>query len=307
MTNLYPNAQNVQKGDRDLKLADLKFSTNTEVISKLSSFKATLSGLWTNFQGGTVTVYDTAGTALVSDTITSGTANLSFVLPNVVNVSKTTPAIFTLKLDMVSNTVVNPNTLKLLFNASDVVARNYITNTNITPTTSAVSSVLTTVDAGTVTQVAQSFTPRLVQLNETTVSLGSVKFTPYNGNAYLKNMHLSLSGSNTDMYTELTLQDSGTVVATFLIESGSTLYDTNISAPALGVGITKTYDIVATLKTATTAANLSTGFVINLVSAGFESMNGIVITGAIVNPIASSVIEFVKAKPTISYVSSTKG
>ena len=44
MTNTYSNAQNVQKGDRDIKLADLKFSTTTDVISKISSFKAYLSG-----------------------------------------------------------------------------------------------------------------------------------------------------------------------------------------------------------------------------------------------------------------------
>ena len=307
MTNTYSNAQNVQKGDRDLKLADLKFSTTTDVISKISSFKATLSGsTWTNFQGGTVTVYNAAGTALVSDTIVSGTNTITFVLPDVVNVSKTTPVVFTLKLDQVSNVVASPNTLQLVFNASDVVARNFITNTNITPTASAVSSVLTTVAAGTVTNVATSFSPKLVQLDGSTVSLGTVKFTPYNGNAYLKNMYISLTGSNTNMYTELTLKDSGSTVATFM-DSGSTPYFTNLSAPALVAGDTKTYDIVATLKTASTAANLSTGFKIRLTSAGFESMNGIVITGTVASPTLSSTIEFVKAKPTVSYVTSTKG
>lgn len=308
MTNTYSNAQNVQKGNMDLKLADLKFSTTTDVISKLSSFKATLSGsAWTNFQGGTVTVYNASGTALVSDTVTSGTAQLTFVLPNVVNVSKTTPAIFTLKLDQVANVVTGGNTFKLLFATGDVVARNYITNNNIYPTTATVSSVLTVVNAGTVTNVAQSFSPKLVQLNGTTVSLGSVKFTPYNGNVYLKNMYLSLSGSNsTGVYTELTLQDSGTTVATFM-DNGTTPYFTNLSTTALVAGTTKTYTIVGTLKTATTADNLSTGFVINLTSAGFESMNGVVISGTVASPTLSSVIEFVKAKPTVSYVSSSKG
>ena len=307
MTNTYSNAQNVQKGDRDLKLADLKFSTTNDVISKITSFRATLSGsTWTNFQGGTVTVYNEAGNALVSETITSGTNYLSFVLPNVVNVSKTTPAIFTLKLDQVANSTVSPDTLQLLFAASDVVARNYITNTSITPTSNAVSSILSVVSAGTVTNVAQSFTPRLVQLNGTTVSLGSVKFTPYNGDAYLKNMYISLTGTSTDIYTELKLQDSGTTVATFM-DNGTTPYFTNLSAPALAAGVTKTYEIIATLKTATTAANLSNGFRISLTSAGFESMNGIVITGTVASPTLSSIIEFVKAKPTISYVSSSKG
>ena len=74
MTNTYSNAQNVQKSDRNIKLADLKFSTTTDVISKISSFQATITGLTystggntpNNFQGGTVTVYDAAGNALRS-------------------------------------------------------------------------------------------------------------------------------------------------------------------------------------------------------------------------------------------------
>lgn len=308
MINSSTGSKNVQRGDRNLKLADLKFSTTTDVISKISSFRADLSGTnMYNFQGGTVTVYDAAGTALVSQTITSGTSQLAFVLPNTVNVSKTAPAIFTLKLDQVANAVATWDILQLLFSTWGVVARNFITNNSIYPTSSAVSSVLTVVDVATVTQVAQSFTPRLVQLDGTTVSLGSVKFTPYNGNAYLKNMYISLTGSNTAMYTELTLKDSGTVVATFL-DDGNSPYFTNLSAPVIAAGTTKTYDLVATLKTATTAANLSTGFKISLTSAGFESANGIAITGTVAsNPVLSSVIEFVKAKPTISYVTSTKG
>jgi len=306
MTNTYSNAQNVQKGDRDLKLADLKFSTTTDVISKISSFKVNLAGTGlTNFQGGTVTVYDAAGTALVSDSITTATY-LTFLLPDTVNVSKNAPVIFTLKLDQVANSVLANDSFAMSFYTTGVVAKNFITNNNIYPTAPTTSSVLTVVDAGTVTNVATSFTPKLVQLDGTTVSLGTVKFTPYNGNAYLKNMYLSLSGSNTDMYTELVLKDSGTTVATFL-DNGTTPYFTNLSAPALAAGDTKIYDIVATLKTATTAANLSTGFAINLTSAGFESMNGIVITGTVASPTLSSVIEFVKSKPTISYVSSQKG
>jgi len=91
------------------------------------------------------------------------------------------------------------------------------------------------------------------------------------------------------------------------MDNGTAPYITNISAPALTAGLTKTYDLVATLKTATTAANLSTGYRINITSAGFESMNGVVISGTIVNPAATPVIEFVKTKPTVSYVSSSKG
>ena len=59
MTNTYSTNQNVQANDMAVKLADLKFSTTTDVISKIQSFKATLSGsTWTNYQGGTVTVYN---------------------------------------------------------------------------------------------------------------------------------------------------------------------------------------------------------------------------------------------------------
>ena len=262
MTNTYSNAQNVQKGDRDLKLADLKFSTTTDVISKISSFKANLSGTnMYNFQGGTVTVYDANGTSLVSDTITSGTSQLTFVLPNVVNVSKTTPAIFTIKLDQVANATLSGDVFKLLFLTGNVVAKNYITNNEIYPTADTTSSILTVRDAGTVTTVAQSFSPKLVQLNGTTVSLGTLKFKPFNGNAIIKNVYLDLSGySLTDMpYSEVVLKDSGTTIATFVNDGNNILFATSINKE-LSVDVTKVYDIVATLKNATTAANLGTGF-----------------------------------------------
>jgi hypothetical protein len=308
MTNTYSNAQNVQKGDRDIKLADLKFSTTTDVISKISSFRVDLSGSTiTNFQGGTVTVYDAAGTALVSESITTATY-LTFVLPNVVNVSKTAPAIFTIKLDQVANAVASGDALKLLFATGNVVAKNFITNNNIYPSAPAVSSVITVKDAGTVTTVAQSFTPRLQQLNGSTVSLGTLKFTTFNGNAYIKDIYLALSGySATEMpYTEVTLQDSGLNIATFINDGNNTLFATNINK-LLTVGITKTYSIVATLKTATTAANLGTGFKMILTTGQFESMNGFAITASSLPQVVSPVIELVNAKPTVSYVSSSKG
>ena len=50
MANTYSNAQNVQKGDRDITLADLKFSTTNDVISKITSFRADIVGTaWTGF------------------------------------------------------------------------------------------------------------------------------------------------------------------------------------------------------------------------------------------------------------------
>lgn len=309
MTNTYSNAQNVQKGDRDIKLADLKFSTTTDVISKISSFKADLSGsTWTNFQGATVTVYDEAGTSLVSDTITSGTSQLTFVLPNTVNVSKSDSAIFTLKLDQIANATVNPNSLKLIFNTGTVVAKNYITNNSIYPTAATTSSVITVVDAGTVTTVAQSFNAKLLQLDGSTVSLGTLKFKPFNGNAILKSVYLTLSGySLTEMpYSEVTLKDSGTLVATFVNDGNNNLFATNINKE-LSVDVTKTYDVVATLKNATTSTNLGSGFVMNLTTGGFESMNGIAIYSSPVPATVTPAIELVKAKPTVSYVSSQKG
>ncbi len=316
MTNTYSNAQNVQKSDRNIKLADLKFSTTTDVISKISSFQATITGLTystggntpNNFQGGTVTVYDAAGNALVSDTIVSGTPTLHFVLPNVVNVSKTAPVVFTLKLDQVSNVVVANDTLNLIFSTGGVVARNYITNNSIYPSAATTSSTLTVVGAGTVTTVAQSFSPKLVQLDGSTVSLGTLKFQPFNGDVYLKNINLVLSGySTTNMpYSEVTVKDSGTTIATLINNGNNNLFATNINA-ILTAGNTKTYDVVATLKSASTSGDLGTPFVMNLTTGDFESMNGVVIHALPMPVTVSSSTTLVNAKPTISYLSSSKG
>lgn len=316
MTNTYSNAQNVQKGDRDVKLADLKFSTTTDIISKVSSFSADYTGYTystgsntpTNFQGGTVTVYDANGVALVSQTISASNAHLNFVLPSVVNVSKTSPATFTLKIDQIANTVTGNDTLILNF-GTGIVARNFITNNNIYPTAAAASSTVTVVAAGTVTTVAQSFNAKLLQLNGSTVSLGTLKFKPFNGNATLKNVYLRLSGySTTDLpYSEIVLKDSGVVVASLLNSGTNNMFPfaTNINQ-TMTVDVTKTYDVVATLKNATTSGNLGSSFKLILLSAGFESMNGVTIQASPVNAIVSSITEFVKAKPTISLTSFTR-
>jgi hypothetical protein len=84
------------------------------------------------------------------------------------------------------------------------------------------------------------------------------------------------------------------------------LFATNINKE-IAVDATKVYDVVATLKNATAAANLGTSFKFILLTGGFESLNGAVINTSPLNVVVSSVIELVKAKPTVSYVSSQKG
>lgn len=310
MTNTFTNAQNVQKGDRDIELAALKFSTTTDVISKVSSFLAEVTGLnIANLQGGTVTVYDAAGTALVSDTISTSTTKLHFTLPSTVNVSKTAPVTFTLKVDQIANSASGGDTLKLLFATGDVVAKNFITTNPIYPTAAAIGSMLTVLTNGSVSTIAQSFTPRLVQLDGSTVSLGTLKFKPFNGNAIVKNIYLRLSGYNAGEvpYSLVVLKDSGTVVAEFVSDDVNHILSVTNMNKQLSVDVTKVYDVVATLKDATSSGQLGSTFKFILTTGQFESMNGMAITASPLGGIVSSVVELVKAKPTISYVSSQAG
>lgn len=73
-SNTNTSAKTVQKNDMDITLADLEFSTTTDIVSKVYSFRATFAGTNPhNFAGGVVTVYDKNGAALVSDNIETNT------------------------------------------------------------------------------------------------------------------------------------------------------------------------------------------------------------------------------------------
>lgn len=300
--NTLTSTKFVQKSDKNVELANLEFSTTTDVVSKVYSFKATLGGTGNgNFAGGVVTVYDADGKTLVSDTITSGSA-MTFVLPSALAVSKNNPLVLKVKLDQVANAVTASDYLKLTFNT--IIAKDIITSNNITIANQD-SALLDVVAAGTVTTVAQSFNPTLVKLNGDTTIVGTLKFKPYNGDAKLKTIELTTSGYTTTAFSKVVLKDSGTLVATFVKNGSNKLFAENIDT-TLALDVTKTYDVEATLINATTAADLGTSFDIRLTQADFESMNGTAMS-ATTGTAVSSTIEFVKSKVLVSYVSSAAG
>ncbi|MEI8091117.1 MAG: hypothetical protein WCG98_02470 [bacterium] len=307
-TNTQTSTQTVQKNGLDITMANLEFATTTDIISKIYSFKATISGYnnttgnnMYNFAGGVVTVYDKNGTALVSDNIVSGTNYVTFVLPNALSVSKGNPVNLTVKLDRVANTVTGNDQLKLVFNT--VNAKNFITSNSIDPTpTSLNSALLNVVNAGTVSVVAQSFTPLLVKMNGGTATIGTLKFKPFNGDAVLKN--LTLSGTDTTPFSKVVLTD-GTDEYTF-VKSGSTDLWLDGINKTLSMNVTKTYSVVATLKTASTANDLIAGYALGLLSANFESLNGAAIVATTVPAVVGPTIKFVNAKPEVKLVSLTR-
>lgn len=308
-TNTATSAKTVQKNGLDVTLADLEFSTTTDIISKVYSFKATISGYnnttgnnMYNFAGGVVTVYDKNGNALVSDNIVSGTNYVTFVLPNALSVAKGSPVKLKVKLDRVSNMVTGYDTLKLVFNT--VNAKNFITNDTINPTpTSLDSAVLNVVNAGTVSVVAQSFTPALVKMNGATATIGTLKFKPFNGDAILKD--ITLSGTNTSPFSKVVLKDGTEEIATF-VKSGTTDLWIDGLNKTLTMNATKTYTVEATLKTASTSSDLIAGYALGLLSANFESLNGTPIAAATVPATVGPTLKFVNAKPTVSLVSLTR-
>jgi len=270
LTNTTTSAKTVQKNDMDITLADLQFSTTTDIISKIYSFKATFSGRnEADFAGGVVTVYDKNGLALVSDNIETNTGTLVFVLPTALAVSKGNPVDLKVKLDRVANTVTGNDWMKLVFGT--VNAKNIITLDTINPNPTTIdSATLNAVNAGTVSVQGQSFSPVLVKMNGATATIATLKFKPFNGNVTLKD--LTLTGTDTTPFSVVTLNDGTNPIATFIKLGTTGLWIDNINAP-LTMDVTKTYSVVATLKNATTAADLIGGYAISLISANFESLN----------------------------------
>jgi len=299
--NTVTSTKTVQKGDKAVILAKLEFSTTTDVMSKVYSFKANLSGTNNgNFAGGVVTVYDANGNALVSDSITSGSA-MTFVLPTALSVSKNNPLVLTVKLDQVANAVTASDFLQLQFNT--VIAKDVITTNNIDLSTK-LSALLDVVSAGTVSVVAQSFTPKLVKLDGTVATIGTLKFKPFNGDAKLKT--LTIGATALTAFEKVELKDGTDTVAIFVKSGANQLFAENIDK-TIAIDATKTYDVVATLKSATTSNDLAADTTLTIVQADFESMNGTVIHAATLGTAVSSVMTFVKAKPTVAYVGMTQG
>jgi hypothetical protein len=287
----------VVNGDRNIDLANIEFSTTTDVQASVKSFKATLTGTNIyNFKGATVTLYDANGTALVSNTIETGVSTMSFALPNAVRVVKGSPVVFTMKVDQIPTYTVANDQLKL--NVNTVYATNLITSNDITNSLNVDTATLKVVAAGTVSTVAQTFSNALVTLNGSTLNIGSVKFKPYNGDAVLKKLYITVSGSIAPL-TKVVLKDGANSVITFT-KSGQLLVADDINQ-TLTMDVTKTYDLEGTLISAATAADLGIDTSLVLDKADFESTNGVAIT-ATTGSVVSPVLTFVKAKPTITVV-----
>jgi len=310
-SNTISSAKTVQRNDRNVELANVEFSTTTDIISKVYSFQAQLTGAaFTghdkyDFAGGTVTVYDASNNALVSATIINGQNTLNFVLPSGVNVSKNNPVTFKVKLDQVANSTVSGNSLQLTFNGAVVNAKNFITNNPIYPAGTLSSVMVNVKDAGTVNVVSQSFTNKLVKLNGSTAVIGNVKFHPYNGDAILKT--LTLSGLDVTKVTKVVMKDSGSLVATF-VKSGTVLYVDNVDQTILA-DTTKLYDVEATFMSASTANDLLPNTItLTLQGATFESNNGasVTVTPSLPQPIGGT-CQLIKDIPTITAIAGIKG
>ncbi len=256
LSNSSATTKNVQKGDRNVELATLKFTTTSDVVSKVYSFKADLSGVnRQTFDGGSVTVYDAAGTALVSETINTGaTETLTFVLPTALTVAKSTPLNLTVKLDQVANAVVAGNKMKLLFNT--VNAKNIINNEAVGSTVTAVGTELTVVAGGTASEVTQSYSKKLVKTDSTAV-IGSVKIKAFDGDIILKDFNIQLSGTvaaiDASKLADLVLLEDGVNIGTLTTTAGSSVAYASGLNKTIGVGVTKTYEVQATFQDVSTS------------------------------------------------------
>jgi len=274
LSNNSSTTKNVQKGDHNVEIAKLEFGTTSDVVSKVYSFKATLSGsARQNFDGGSVTLYDEAGAALVSQTIATGSdpVNLTFVLPTALAVAKTTPLKFTVKLDQVANSVVVGNKMKLLF--TGIIAKNIINQTYVGTTLSTNSTELTVVAGGTATEVTQSYTKKLVKAG-TTAIVGSIKVKAFDGSVILKDFNVSLGSIDASKLSSITLLEDGVSIGTFTKTNGSPVLYVSGLNKTIDVGVTKTYEIQATFPTVNTSGDLLASFTTTLNTATFESVYG---------------------------------
>lgn len=303
LSNTTTSLKTVQRGDKGITMASLEFSTTTDVVTKIYSFKATPAGTsGANFQGGVITIYDANGNALVSDNITSSLTDLTFVLPTPLAVSKGNPVDLTAKLDQVANSVNSGDTMQLTFKT--VNAKEIITSNSVTPTPSTIASAqLKVVSAGTVNVVAQTFNAKLVKLNGDKATIGTLKFRPYNGDVKLKTLDITVAAGLT-AFSKVELYDSGAYIGTFVKSGSNDLYMDNINKD-LSADTTKTLDVVATLINAATATDLGSTTTLSMTQADFESLNGTAISAATLPATVSSAITFVKAKPTVTLVSAS--
>lgn len=304
--------KNVQRGDRDVELAVLEFTTTSDVVSKLYSFKADVSGTSrTDFDGAQVTVYDAAGTALVSDTINTGLSDkLSFVLPSYATVSKGNPVVLTVKLDNVPNAVsTSGKTLLLTFDKDDVNAKEIINLNNVYPAADATSTTLESVDGGTPTVVNQAYTNALVKYG-TNNTIGSIKIKAVNADVVLKDVSFELQGfvaasGHMNQISSAQLYEDGVAIAN-LTKTGIYLRATSVNK-TIALGATKTYEVKATISNINTSGSVLPTFKTVLSGSSFESTYGSVLATVLTGDVSAN-IKTVNEIPTITAVSSyTKG
>jgi hypothetical protein len=301
LANSTATTKSVQRGDRNVEIAKLEFGTTSDVTSKLYSFKATVGGTtYGNFDGAQVTVYNEAGTALVSDTVRTGATTLTFVLPNYLTVSKATPVKLTVKLDQVPN-AVNTGGMTLTTQFNTVNAKDVINNNAVGASLTANGSTLTSVVGGSVSVISQTYDKQFVKAGVTT-TIGKVNLKAFNGDAVLKTM--MLTGMDTSKLSSVKLMENGSAVISFS-KVASGFYASNINQ-TIAVGTTKAYTVEATFSSAATSGDLAAAFTTYIDFATFESPYGSTLTSLSTTAISSTITE-VNDVLTIASVDGIKG
>ncbi len=307
LSNSSASTKNVQRWDKSIVLANLEFGTTSDVVSKLYSFKADTTGASRQlFDGAQVTVYDTEGNALVSDTIvTWANDTLNLILPNYLTVSKWHPVDLTVKLDQVPNAVSTAgNSLQLHFDT--VNAKEIINGTAVWNNTTADSTILTSVAGGTPNQVAQTYTKALVKYGTTANPIGNIQLKAVNADIVMNDVYFTLNGLSTSDMNKISnaqLLDSGVLVSS-LTKSGNMLYITNLNK-TIAVWTTKTYSVVAGISSISTSGDVLPSFTTVLSTVNFlNTYGGTLTTPAGITGNISSTIQTVNEVPTVTAVSS---
>ena len=272
LSNSSSATKSVQRGDRDVLLADLEFGTTSDVVSKLYSFKGTLTGTnYGNFDGAQITIYND-GVALVSDTVTTGNTVVTFVLPEYELIAKGSPLNLTVELDQVPN-AVSTGGMYLGMEINTINAKETINSNAVGASLTADTTLLWSVIGGTVSVITQTYTQLLVKAGDA-ATIGAVNLKAFNGDAVLKTM--TLSGVDINKISSVKLVEDGVAVATFT-KTGTILYANNINK-TIAVGESLNYDVEATFSSASTSGDLAAAYTLYMEAATFESPYGVSLT-----------------------------
>lgn len=312
LSNSSATSKNVQRGDKNVEIGKLEFSTTSDVVSKLYSFQVATTALATgrqNFDGGQVTVYDANGTALVSNTITSGANRTpTFTLPTALTVAKWAPVVLTVKVDTIANSV-STGGMYFQLTFTGVKAKDMINYNYVGTWVSATSTLLQSVIGGTPSIVSQTYTNSLVKYG-TQVVLGNVKIKTTNADIVFKDAYFTLSGlvvasGHMNKISSAKLFEDGIEIAT-LTKNGNVLYATNLNKTIV-LGTTKTYEVRGTLTTINAAADFVPTFTTYLGTGTFEGTYGAAISTVLTGKISDNITP-INEIPTITAVDGyTKG